>query len=303
MIILWVVTPLQSAVFRTSYSFKSYQCTAKLLASLETLTNHSSSLDESFLLNAYDSIWFNQSLPTFTALDGALLPFTLDASDVPPLQNATWNVPTILLSTSLNCTTAKVAKDSVGDMRFDSGDRCATTTSGLNWSEDRKDYFQGLYMGYYQDPNMDWSLSLLGCSANASNRFLAIWGQESDHTVTGMFCEPAYWKQAVNATVAAADLSVLSTTALAPKVPLTSNEFNATTLHYIFGTSLSPEATGAGGNDIINMKRIEQRSRLQNLNISLPTNTMVGYAMGLANLPTKAYLEPEILSSSFEKAH
>ena len=208
-----------------------------------------------------------------------------------------------MLTTSPNCISAKATNNSMGNMIFDSGDGCVTEDGGIEWLSDHANVTEALYIGYYDDPHIDWSLSGFGCPANASNKFLAVWGQrhlQSDNTAIGMFCEPSYWRQTIEATIVADNGSVESIDPLGPKVPLTSNEFNATAFHYILGTGNS---FGVKNGDIINMQGIEQWPRVQNLGLDWPINNLVGYAIGLTNLSMTAYLEPKVLSSSFEKAH
>lgn len=228
---------------------------------------------------------------------GAALPFASLALQHDSLANETLTATTSFYSTSLACEPATIGNTGGGYFTFDNNRGCHTAPVGFF------DYrFTALYLGD-DDPSTDWGLPNPGCH-NISHEFLAIWGEvsvENDtNNITALCCQPNYFVRSVNATVAVPNMTVSCITPLSPAVPLTEEVFNISTFEYIISTgSLLVDRQV----DVTKMDVLEQWPRLQHVNIGLPTTNMVGFAVGPSKLPPAAYIDTDILTSSFESAH
>lgn len=295
--IFWAVTPLQSAVFTTSTIHRTIATDINTTAKLEPLSSQASGLTHAFMLAAYQTLWLGQELPGFTSMAGAVLPFASIALQHHSLANETLTATTSFYSTSLTCEPAIIDNTGGGYFTFDNRRGCHAGPVGFS-----DDHFTALYLGD-DDPNTDWGLPNAGCP-NISHEYLAIWGKVSvekdTNNITALFCRPNYFVQSVNATVAVPKMTVSSITPLSLPTPLTEEVFNISTFEYIISTGSLPFFRQG---DATEKLFLEQWPRLRHMNLSLPTTNMVGFAVGASKLPPAAYMNADILSSSFESAH
>ncbi|KAL8667843.1 MAG: hypothetical protein Q9202_000308 [Teloschistes flavicans] len=182
---------------------------------------------------------------------------------------------------------------------FDDGRGCRTETISPLGTKG----YNALYIGYYLDPNVEWSLQDLGCPQNASNIFLAIWADVQDskfNKVTALFCEPSYAVQQVKATVAAANHSVIQTVPWGASTTLSLDRFNRTDFEYLVGAGSNPVVPRA---DVFQTNVIDQFHRIKDLGVQWPVSNMAGFALGAETHPPDAYFNTTTLASSYEAAH
>ena len=275
-----------------------------------------------FLDVGYSVLWLGQQLPAFTTRGFALAPFLPTLPDNESGTNSLLTAFTTLYATELSCTApARVTYTPASGSIFDDGRGCIASgviqTSDTNTAADNS--FAAHYIGYYDDPFSDASLQLGGCSDNASHTFLAVWKRASNYppdfnnrsNATALFCTPRYYSQQVEATVTNGDYAVLHHTPIGPKVPLTENTFNITQFEYILGNGVLPGLFNTANLQLDSQHRLDvsagtelnQDSQLRNMSLYLPTDNMVGFAIGSTNLEPAQYLEPKALEKAFSDAH
>jgi hypothetical protein len=304
LVIFWSVTPIASAIFTKSEIKRTVLSVATTTAGLRPLNDQFSVLNADFMMTAYEHLWLGQDLPAFTTADAAIAPFDIEQEIYPPLLNESWTAATDMYSTTLSCKPAIITKsDEAIDQGYDSGRGCVITPGNIGFEDSSP--FAGLYIGYYSDQHIDYSLSGLGCAApNNSHTFLALWAanlKSQIPNITALFCEPAYWVQSVNATTTVPNMAVSNIVPKASPVPLASEMFNVSNFEYIIGTGAM---TNSQRSDISRTTSvIDQRPRLQKLGINSTITNMVGFAVGASRLELADYLDAETLGKSFEKAH
>ena len=300
MIVFWGITPLLGAIFATSTISRTQRLTTATSAALVPIGDQVSKLTTGFMNSAYCTLWLGQALPGFTTLEGALSPFLITSQTRNlSAKNETWLSETDMYSTSLSCTQATVEDSELG-YTFDNRKGCHT--SAIQIPSDGE--FSALYIGYYDDPNVDWSLSLLGCNTDASHSFLAIWTHNEGPNIsnmTALFCEPAYWVQAVNATVSYSGSNVVDVLPVDSKSRMSPDIFNISNFEYIIGVGALFDMNKKG--DIPDTAIVQQGPRLEGMSIAGPVTNMVGFAVGASRLPAIQYLDPGKLVASFENAH
>ena len=239
-------------------------------------------------------------MPAFSTVDGAFAPFKIDSSSLSSLANMSWTARTSMYSTTLKCKPAIIAPAHSPGFTFDDGGGCHT--DGIQFSQGDNNY-TALYIGYHDDPNIDWSLAQLGCPITSLHSFLAIWAKDSDLTtngVTGMFCRPEYWVQSVNVTVTVPEAAVTGFVSLEPPSMLPDTVFNVSAFEYLIGSGIGSNPPIA---DVPRTALIDQRPRINNMSVAWPTTNMVGFALGISRQQPAQYLNPTTLATSFESAH
>ncbi|KAL9006623.1 MAG: hypothetical protein Q9188_000660 [Gyalolechia gomerana] len=306
MLIFWGVTPLVGSVFTMSAVTVEKGVTVRTTASLMPLLNQSRSLNTNFLMSAYGIAWLGQSMPGFVTGQGALEPF--EADQAAQMQLAQLTTPSVtvknkLYGTSLSCDQAEIRKHPTGDS-YSNRKGCMTFPGALNINP--LSQYGGLYVGYYLDQHSDFSLSGCGCpSPNNSHTFLALWGESRGKnpnvSVTAYFCEPSYWVQDVNATVAFPSMNVSAVVPLGPRTALSDDHFNRSAFEYTIGTGAQSASQRADISETTSV--IDQRANLAKLGFNYTVTNMLGFALGLSRLSLAQYAEPDHLISSFETAH
>ncbi|KAL9581934.1 MAG: hypothetical protein Q9203_005698 [Teloschistes exilis] len=243
-------------------------------------------------------------MPAYVTSQGALEPFEADVERDTEQANETWTAQTRLYGTSLTCEPAIQDHSDPEDVSLSNGRSCKTDAGVARLAPVSE--YGGLYIGYYLDQHIDWSLSGIGCpSLSNSHLFLALWGKSWEKnpnaSVTALFCEPSYWTQDVNATLTVPSMNVSDVVPLGPRIPLTDNDFNRTAFEYVIGTgaqAVSERADVSESTSVIN-----QNANLAQLGINSTTTNMIPFALGLTRLPPAQYADPQKLGSSLEQAH
>ncbi|RFU35191.1 hypothetical protein B7463_g1109, partial [Scytalidium lignicola] len=317
LMIFWIVTPLQSAIFNTGTVTQTIRTDLGTSANLTPIKSQTSNLNTNFLNTAYGISWLGQKLPPFTTYDFTLLPFRPVENTVGVLPSETWSMNTTIYNTNLTCTPAIVKLEESFSYSFDNGRGCMVSDIGLpdtsgvelpqpNGSTKNADYMM-LYIGYYDDARIDYALQNPNCSAENSNNFLALWASASSRTahgvysnLTAVFCETSYYSRAAYVTVNASDSSVAAMTVTGNFSTLSKDVFNTSLFEYISGVGASP--TGERSN-VEDQTVLEQFPRLNKYNLTWPVTNMLGFAIGLKSVSMDELAQPAALQQIFQRAH
>ena len=316
-VIFWGLSPLQSAIFNTSTVDEVRVGMGNLHGGLSDITEGAAGLNLSFVHKAYDVVWLNQSLPSFTTLDAVYIPFSTTDESILVGSNRTFTAKTLMLSTSIQCAPASVYDSSSPEpdssqrsgspknYTFDGHFGC-TVNMSAPFCSDGDDSYCFSYLGYQTDLGTS-----LNCPVNTSNLYLATMAAPKLEYITAEFCQPSYWIQTVDLTVRESDMAVVSTKPLAAPSKLSYDDFNATEFQAIIwtgrlGLSLGDmwEMLTSNGNLLDNQNQLYMDWRLSTLGMNLKGSFMAGFAVGITRLDSaEAYMERLSLISSLQKAH
>ncbi|KAB5545557.1 hypothetical protein GE09DRAFT_967889 [Coniochaeta sp. 2T2.1] len=307
MLIFWAVTPLQSAIFGTQAVLVTKQLMVSDIAQLGTLSEQVDAMDSSILNAAYGITWLNEPYPGYTTSAHAIIPFLPLNEEATSRPNETWTAPATALSTDLKCWPAVVEKNTEvnNSYTFDNGQGCRNTfepSSRGKLGNETGVIHTVLYIGYHENPLLNWYLQNPNCSRNASHQFLAIWIAQDTKDMTALFCEPSYWMQSVMVTVSAGDKRP-DDASIVPLVEpnlLDESEFNSTAFEYLIGTGAPSKLIRR---DYPRDRTVEQFPSLADLNLAFPLTNMVGFAVGGMNYSVMDLKAPAALQDIFSNAH
>jgi hypothetical protein len=310
-LIFWVITPLQSAIFTTGIVRRITDTSMVTTGTLDSVSSQVNSLNANFLNTAYGVSWLGQKLPAFTTKEYAVSPFQPEVFSQPSLSES-WSSSAVAYSTHLTCTPAEITTQINLQYTFGNGKGCSVSNIGFGGASVFNASYLLLYIGYYNNAVLDYSLQNPNCSAEHSNNFLAVWVDTSSRTSFGVysnfsavFCEPTYFIQNITVQVNASDSSIMTSSFAndnnsTTRQLLSKDTFNITNFEYIIGTVVTPNAQRQDYPDIT---IIEQYPRLINYSLAWPTTNMVGFAV--ANFPKsiESLFHPSELQAAFESAH
>lgn len=289
-------------------------------SALLPLANQSTLLNNEILDAAYAVGWLGQPYPPFMTSDYALLPFYLEKDDSQSQQQTNWTATTTQLSTELPCWMAQYQRKTPTDIfnwYFQNGQGCNTTIS-INGalSQNYRSNITMEYFGYYpRIEGMNFENQLLGpgCPARGNNthQFLAVWASQqwtNDTSITptvnltGIFCQPYYFKQQVMVSVATDGFTPLnqSVRPIAPREPLTEKEFNSTAFEFLIANGRPATAIPQ---DFPFANAMVQNARMLNLNLTTGVSNLVGFALAGSDAPITSYQDPRALQAAFSRAH
>ncbi|KAH7310374.1 hypothetical protein BKA65DRAFT_413820 [Rhexocercosporidium sp. MPI-PUGE-AT-0058] len=310
-LIFWVITPLQSAIFNTGTVTRLVPTEMATSASLAALASQATRLNVNFLNSAYGILWLGQKLPPFTTSDFALLPFQPVSSASAPISTASpaesWSTNAEIYSTSLNCTPAEVAIEPKG-YTFSNGRGCSVSQMVLASAAFDTQYMVA-YIGYHNNAVLDWSLQNPNCSSEHSNNFLALWASRDSmilpgiyRNLTALFCRPSYLIQDMYVKFNSTDGMVATTNLYPPKDSQASlhNVFNTTHFEYLLGVGMQPEQERGNFPDTA---LLEQFPQLLDYNLTWPVSNMVGFGIAQNATPVAGLADPARLHDAFERAH
>ncbi|KAL2059944.1 hypothetical protein VTL71DRAFT_10099, partial [Oculimacula yallundae] len=306
-LIFWVITPLQSAIFNTGTVTRLIPTDVGTSAGLVPVESQTALLNVNFLNTAYGMSWLKQQLPPFTTSDFALLPFEPAASASPTSPAESWSANTEVYSTSLNCTPADVVIEPKG-YKFDNGRGCSVSQVVLATTTFDTQYMVA-YIGYHGNAVLEWSLKNPNCSEEHSNNFLAVWASRDSllqpgiyKNLTALFCRPSYIVENMYVKVNASDGMVATQDLLPPTVSEKKVEdiFNTTNFEYLLGVGFQPELKRGNFQDTA---LLEQFPQLQDYNLTWPVSNMVGFGIALNTTSVAGLADPLQLHSAFERAH
>lgn len=308
LMIFWVVTPLQSAIFNTGTVSRELVVNMTTISELLPLALQTTALNANFMNMAYGISWLDQRLPPYTTSELALLPFQPLLMDTNVQAAETWSTTANVFYTNLTCSAAKVLLNPNFSYTFSNGRGCTVPEIVLGNPLDTFNYMVN-YIGYYDNPHSDWALDNPNCSSEFSNNFLALWASASSHVgngvysnLTAVFCETSYTAKEMYVTVNASTHQVqqAAPTGGNSTVPNLSDIFNITNFEYLLATGV-PSTTQRSNWD--ESEILQQFSRIKDYSITWPVSNVVGFAVGLGSNPIEDLADPAILQRTFEKAH
>ncbi|GKU16650.1 unnamed protein product [Fusarium langsethiae] len=308
--VFWLLTPLQSALLGTEVVTQIESVKIGIRSQLLPVEDQMSRLDPEFLNHGYATGWLGQPFPPFMTSKYALLPFHVDHDQAIPSTKTNLTAETTKLSTELKCWPAEIynayQQPDTG-REFLDGKGCNVT---LNMQMSMKN-FSMYYVGYYTNPYADYCLGGPSCQTkNAPHQFLAAWVERERvpgeriprFNITGLFCQPTYYKQRVLAKVKSStyepDTDAME--AISIKEILTDKEFNSTAFEYLLANGMADDISVR---DYPFNTVVEQHPRLNGTGLALPVSNMVGYALAGRNNPTTDYSSPDFLAKVYNEAH
>ncbi|KAF3022980.1 hypothetical protein E8E14_009900 [Neopestalotiopsis sp. 37M] len=314
-IIFWVITPLQSAIFGTGTAELTQAALLTASGGLIPVEEQAGLIDVSVLNGAFATIWLNQTYPQSLTAEVATLP--IQALEIPQgASSANWTGWTWQLSTELKCwpaiqrngTSALLTAPDDTAMVLDNGQGCtvpkafAVQLSGVPYVI--------RYIGWFDNARLDFHLASKTCDERFKHQFLALSanlsGTYNDITseVTAQFCEPSYYKQNITVPISGTTLKpdFTAITEAGQKTELTDAEFNRTAFEYLLGT-------GVASIDRLRDYPDEQvlegyyQVRARDPEIPWPIEVMPTFAIGSGNWTGKDLLDTANQASAFAKAH
>lgn len=310
MIIFWLITPLQSAIFSTGQIVTSQNVTMFASASLLAFDDQMAGLNGNFQNTVYGIDWLSQKLPAYTSWNYALAPFEPANTDVAEADE-TWSAYTTAYTTKISCVSAEITSDPSSGLYTFSDGECTTPTIELPDSVAINATNLVLYTSYYNDFNGAKTNIAIGgpnCSIHNKHKFLGIWADAKGQTdmiiypnISAAFCTPEYMYQTVYATVNTSDGSVVSADfSVAPSLPLPASIINTTNFEYIIGVGVTGKTKLQ---DISADSAIAQYPQLLNYTIAFPISNMVGFAFGTGLRSASELANPTTFRDTFNKAH
>ncbi|KAM0223192.1 hypothetical protein ACHAQD_003384 [Fusarium lateritium] len=310
-LVLWLLTPLQSTLLGTEVVIKTESATIGNRSSLIPLKDQLARMDPEILNTGYAIGWLGQPFPAFTQPKYTLLPFYLDNDPTPAKAHSNWTAETTMLTTELDCWPAimeQLEPKTRASYSFLSGKGCNTTIDFP-----RKSNYTMYYIGYHSSAYSDRWIANSNCKINPTNlhQFLATWALSDDvlnttivpkFNISSMFCRPDYYKQQVIATVEAATLEVIpdSVQPISPKETLSEEEFNSTAFEFLLGNGMAelPIVKDYPFNIVV-----EQQPQLSKTGVSRPSTNMVGFALAGRDLPVTDYSSHKVMTQVYSDAH
>jgi hypothetical protein len=315
MVIFWAITPLQSAIFGLGSITRKRPTQFVTTAALLPLESQVNALNANFLTKAYSVAWLNQTLPSFTTKQHAVVPFVPQHPRSDFLTDETWTTYTQQYKAHLTCTPAIVKSGANLQYGFSNGKGCSVSGMVLPNAKSLNASYMLVYIGWHDNAVLDYSLNNPNCSIEHSNTFLAVWASRASQTTAGvynnltaLFCDTSYTVQNVSTSVMASDGSIRSGLDL-PELGqsgaltrLSPDTFNATNFEYIIGTGITATSQIT---DWPNSALIEQYPRLFDYGLTWPSTNMIGYAAAtLPSLDSAGQLaDPMNLQNTFEQVH
>ncbi|KAH6666832.1 hypothetical protein B0J14DRAFT_677485 [Halenospora varia] len=320
LMVFWIITPLQSAIFTTSEAIRSIPIQFNVTSQLLDVRNQSQLLDNNFMNTAYAISWLNQSLPAFAAAD-YVVPSFRPAN--PAQGKLSWSgiyhATIDAYSTNLTCSPAKFYIPNVNTKAytFDNGVGCVVPSVPLPAASDAQPNAL-LYVPWYPDPHLDWYLETTSCPRDFQSTFLAVFATNQYPNITGVYknvtalsCTPSYHVQSMEVVVNASSGAIIRESLFTPRGELRTlppNVFNTSNFEYLIGVGRSPiiQRGDYAANTIL-----EQSPRTEAVGIAWPTLNMAGFAYALSNSTMQqmgqwnetSWSEPEYLRKKFEVAH
>ena len=305
LLIFWVITPLQGAIFGTGPVYLHQPATFYASSDLMPIEDQATATDTSILQRMYSIKYLNQKYPPYTTAEYALRPFKLESDPPPGTQN--WTATTTKLWTDLECWPAEweLSTPYTGYFDFNNGQGCnASGIQAVPSSGSLKPRMH--YFAWY---NSAWATQSLHriphCPEKFSHQFLAIAADErpKNVTMTALFCEAKYYKQKVRVSIAGDTFhpNNASLTALGPVEELPGTEFNATGFEHVLGASVS-EVQGVT-RDYPHNILVDQSEKVAAMDLGLPVSPLVGYAVGGEKRKFEDYYDEDVLADAYRGVH
>lgn len=308
-LVFWIITPMQGAIFGTSSILSRHQTNMTYSNGLIHAADQPTKIDQSVLNAGYAATWLNQPYPPFTTADYAVLPF--QPSSVQQVSAANWTGTTTKYWTELDCKPATIFPVlglNPGTADFLDGKGCnVSRLDAYSTTQGQNSPYRMLYIGYQDSAYADYSLGSGGaCGPQAWNEFLATWGwsdgTSSNVSLAAAFCETRYFKQNVSITVSATERRPLdgTSTPLASPEELHETEFNTSAFQYLLTAGVSSADIPR---DYPFRSLLSHYYRVSTLGLQIPLTPMTALAVGGQNLTADAYSNIGNLHKAYETVH
>lgn len=306
-LIFWVVTPLQGAIFGTGPVQLREPTTFYESQDLLPIEEQSTLIDTSVLHHMYAIKYLGQSYPRFTTAQYALRPFQLETDSARGAKN--WTATTTKFWTDLDCQPAHNitarTNEWEGYFDYDNGKGCNASLIATVKGMKGYDTYHMHYYGWYTSAHASQAIGVPTCPSDFSNNFLAVTtkGDLEDLEMTALFCETSYWKQRVNVTVPDSNFRPddASITPAGPVEVLPDTEFNTTGFEYLLGSSVS-EVQGVRRDYPRNLI-VDQFDRVNDTGVQYPLDAMVGFVIGGRERPLDDYLDKTVMGDAYRAIH
>ncbi|KAF7185679.1 hypothetical protein HII31_13020 [Pseudocercospora fuligena] len=317
MLIFWGLTPTQAGIFavRTvtiSVDILSARSTAYL--SLKEQGN----LTADYAQSVYNIAWLNESLPPFMTKEYALAPFA--SADRLPSEglNVSMMGNTTLYSVDIACEAATLWNNS-GLWAYNTSNGCSFNAPLYRpgGGNDTSKPFDTLYVGYQNRNGFAMYDLSFSCSSAFAHYFLVRWSKSSMDGIlaaneyprfspdaanaTTLFCEATYYQQDVLANITLPKYSVQAVQANGDKRPLPADMFNISTFEWAMNSGQEEFPTWG---DFPSYGFPDQKPQLLNMPLNLDfIPQMSPFAIATMRRPMQDYLDPQVLSSSYQAAY
>lgn len=126
LVIFWVITPLQPAIFNTGIVKRTFVGKISDVGSLVPLPSQLRLMNSNILNRAYGMSWLEQQPPPFTTTEFATLPFRPTNSST-SLPSATWENTVHAYSTNLTCKSIPAVYNETTGYIFDNEEGCTSS--------------------------------------------------------------------------------------------------------------------------------------------------------------------------------
>ena len=234
-VIFWVLTPLQSAIFATRLRTIDTHQNIRTISPL----NQTNLLTSSFINTAYTVTWLNETIPGFVTQDHAyaVQPFALD--DRYRSEFTHWTAPTTVYWAKFACTPASHSVSMGNDPEFytfvdETG--CIVQIGSLLIEHRQGSSYILPYYWFSGNTDSTTSPSFLNYPTKSKPTAIVVWGEIQNvisnnitfARVTASYCEASYFSQSANVTVASLNLSVSNVEITDQKQSIANTEFNFT---------------------------------------------------------------------------
>lgn len=211
--------PLAGSIFQQAMLTEDF-ISPETIHSLQPGSWNIGNFTTGFLFVAYNYLWLNSTLPSFTTENYTILPIELVGEMVG--RNETWIANTTLFEADFTCAKAKtspIAYRELGDIGlnissadgryshslWDQGMIDLTDSEGLAQITNDLPSFNTTYLNPFITP---WTSLVIPAGNGTSETYLYIWASQTESTrksripknLTALFCTPSYFSQAVTAT-------------------------------------------------------------------------------------------------------
>ncbi|KAH0366113.1 hypothetical protein KCU65_g5610, partial [Aureobasidium melanogenum] len=329
-VVLWTLTPLQAGIFATE------DRVVTTVMPFVTSTKYQPAYNQTepsalYAQHAYNIAWLNEALPPYTTVD-----FVLDAFAPVPShaidEAEIWNGVTNLYGVDVIC---ESTINFISSPDSDNPSTMYNSSSGCSYGlpvktgtgNDTSKVLEVMYVGYSDQNGMaDWYLEGY-CPKKANHTFLVrttlfteagIVDQNLASTTTpdngvvrttSLYCESQYFVQQVNASVAAANGSVISVSPIGQKSQLPEEIFDINLFERAMSSGLDYRGPGvsydSGRGDFPENSWPDQKTHFLNTNLDMSyLPNMVPFSFAALKKPSlEDYLDSKTLAESYQAAY
>lgn len=330
-VVLWTLTPLQAGIFATENRVVTTTVPFLTSTSYQPASNQTE-LSAIHAQHAYNIAWLNETLPPYSTIDFVLDAFAPATSYAIQGGDDVWTGATKMYSVNVVC---EPTIDYVSDSGSNNPSTMYNSSSGCSYGlpvktgtgNDTSKVLEAMYVGYSDQNGMaDWYLEGY-CPKQANHTFLVrttLFTQAGimdpnlastttpDNGVirtTSLYCEPQYFAQHVNASVAATNGSVISVSPVGQKSELPKEIFDIDLFERAMSSGLDYRGPGvsynSGRGDFPENAWPDQKTHFVNTNLDMSyLPKMVPFSFAALKKPSlEDYLDPQTLAESYQAAY